>query len=326
MNHGLRNGILSSAKQRNRLKVLPSIHVSPTSSHSSPRADNVNASEAPSDFHLHSALVYPNFLTKEEGDALEIDVLKRMRRKRFESGHWDAVITEYKEVELTIPSDANYIHNTRNPLSPLSCDAISRVRDHLTQTHFIGSIMKDVERDENPYPTRTTAPVEWLNCHAIHLKKDGELTAHVDSVKFSGGIVAGLSLKSTAIMRLQPAQTSEISNTLGESDESDESDESSSSVSQEIYHHRINDQKATNNKGTNTSPRSEKLLGKGQVDLLLPPLSLYVLSGVSRYNYTHELLPSASQFESNFCSDESKIIREEVNRDDRISIIFRDAL
>lgn len=114
--------------------------------------------------------------------------------------------------------------------------------------------------------------VVWLPCHAIDLKRNGELKAHVDSVKFSGDLVAGISLLSSSIMRLKP----------------DKDDE----------------------QGDNAS---------GFVDLYLPPLSLYVLTSVSRYQYLHELLPSGAFFE---ILDKHKI---PVQRDRRLSVIFRDA-
>ena len=57
----------------------------------------------------------------------------------------------------------------------------------------------------------------------------------------------------------------------------------------------------------------------GWVDLYLPPLSLYALTGVGRYSYTHELLPSGATFES---STENQIT---VERGNRLSVIFRDA-
>ena len=115
--------------------------------------------------------------------------------------------------------------------------------------------------------------VKWLPCHAIDLKRDGELKAHVDSIKFSGDVVAGISLVSSSIMRLKP----------------DEEGKDSEEVE------------------------------SGWVDLLLPPLSLYVLSGVSRYQYSHELLPCGSIFEQ---SSGSQVT---VERDHRLSVIFRDA-
>ena len=114
-------------------------------------------------------------------------------------------------------------------------------------------------------------PVKWLPCHGIDLKKDGELNAHVDSIKFSGDLVAGISLKSHCVMRLAP----HIDGEEGVMD--------------------------------------------GHVDLYLPPLSLYVLTGVARYRYSHELLNAATTFHA---LDGSCI---SVHRDHRISVIFRDA-
>lgn len=111
----------------------------------------------------------------------------------------------------------------------------------------------------------------WLPCHAIDLKKGGELKAHVDSVRFSGGMVAGISLLSESIMRLKP------------------------------------------------SPDAGRNAEEGHVDLYLPPLSLYVLTGVCRYEYSHELLPSCSVYES------SDGVKTTVERDHRLSVIFRDA-
>jgi alkylated DNA repair protein alkB family protein 7 len=141
-------------------------------------------------------------------------------------------------------------------------EVIGRIRRHLEKTYF----------DNNE---TTTKKVQWLPCHAIDLRKDGILSPHVDSVRFSGDIVAGLSLQSASIMRLKPVV-----------------DTPSSTVAVDGCH----------------------------VDLYLPPLSLYVLTGVSRYNYTHELLSSGEIFhlqQSNECI--------QVDRQDRISIIFRDA-
>ena len=49
--------------------------------------------------------------------------------------------------------------------------------------------------------------MEWLPVHAIELEADGEIRPHVDSVKFSGGFVAGLSLLSSAVMTLEHSDT-----------------------------------------------------------------------------------------------------------------------
>ena len=135
--------------------------------------------------------------------------------------------------------------------SPEIPELFQRVRSHLQEASHV--------------PPECT----WLPCHAIDLKQDGQLTAHVDSTKVSGSIVVGISLSTPSIMRLIPDQQS-----------------------------------------------AEQA---GWVDLYLPPLSLYALTGVGRYSYTHELLPSGATFES---STEDPIT---VERGHRLSVIFRDA-
>ena len=164
-------------------------------------------------------------------------------RRRYEKGHWDAVITNYKEVELADGS----MNDPRIP------EIFERTRRLLEINHL-------------EYQS-----VKWLPCHGIDLKKDGELKAHVDSVKFSGDLVAGISLRSSCIMRLAPHVD------------------------------------------------GEEGVMEGHVDLFLPPLSLYVLTGVARYRYSHELLNTATTFHA---PDGSCI---SVHRDHRISVIFRDA-
>jgi len=171
--------------------------------------------------------------------------LSSSHSRRYEKGHWDAVITDYKEVELL----------DQDTLGVDSQTAIERVRQHLIDAQYVNG-----------------DTVKWLPCHAIDLKRDGELKAHLDSTKFSGDIVAGISLLSSSIMRLKP----------------DSGDDETQAES-------------------------------GWVDLLLPSLSLYVLSGVSRYRYSHELLPCGTVFEQ---PDGSGVI---VQRDHRLSVIFRDA-
>ena len=58
----------------------------------------------------------------------------------------------------------------------------------------------------------------------------------------------------------------------------------------------------------------------GYVDLYLPKLSLYCLHGMSRFHYSHELLPSDSVYQISGRED------VQVTRGRRLSIIFRDAL
>ena len=139
--------------------------------------------------------------------------------------------------------------------------------------------------------------LRWLPCHAIDLSANGELKPHVDSVKFSGEVVAGLSLLSDAVMRLRPSAKE------WENKEND------------INHGEVSGDSI------------------GFVDLYLPMLSLYVLSGMSRYSFTHELLRSNTSFEFMEYKDEGSKVDDtfgiktrsvDVLRGRRLSIIFRD--
>lgn len=192
-----------------------------------------------SDFHPY------DFLLLLQLD-LKMDTLHD-RRRRYEKGHWDAAIINYKETELL---------DEASLLSVESQILFDRIRSQLEKRHL-------------NYKDFT-----WHPCHAIDLHKDGELNAHVDSVRFSGDVVAGLSLVSSSIMRFIPDD--------GEGD----------------------------SRGDD--------LSRGWVDLYLPPRSLYVMSGVARYHYSHQLLPSGSVFTYN----DKPIV---VERDQRLSVIFRDA-
>ena len=217
----------------------------------------VDAQKAPASWQSSAAVVYHNAVTEEQASIISDEILgHRMRRRRYEKGHWDSVITGYRELELydihelveTMESESDPTIDASDVTANIA-NAFWKIRKHLQQNHA------------------TSPSTKWLPCHAIDLKQDGQLSAHVDSVRFSGHMVAGLSLLSPAIMRLKEDQ---------------ESDEAF-------------------------------------VDLYLPPRSLYVLTGVGRYEYSHELLPDGSTF----CSPPGDPIV--VPREQRLSIIFRDA-
>lgn len=216
-----------------------------------PNPEMVDSRRAPSDFVDSSASVYRDFVTEEEANILVEDILACMKRRRYEKGHWDAVIVNYKETEL---------YDEESLLCQESRNIFERVRHQLKERHL----------------SRRT--VSWLPCHAIDLHKEGELNAHVDSVRFSGDIVSGLSLLSPSIMRLVP----------------DDDGDGKTGLVEHYKHVEF-------------------------VDLYLPPRSLYVLADAGRYHYSHQLLPSGSVFHT---TNGEPIT---VERDHRISIIFRDS-
>lgn len=214
---------------------------------------------APTSWTKTAAVVYRDVITEEQASVISNEILgHRMRRKRYEKGHWDSVITDYKEMELydiheivESMKDENDISDVSENIQATMANVVWKIRNLLQQNHAIAPATK------------------WLPCHAIDLKKEGQLSAHVDSVRFSGHMVAGLSLLSPAIMRLKEEEEEEKSETF--------------------------------------------------VDLYLPPNSLYVLTGVGRYEYSHELLPDGSVFGA---EQKNSVV---VPREQRLSIIFRDA-
>jgi len=257
---------------------------------------------------LPPAVVYENVITEEEAELICKEILDgRMKRKRYEKGHWDSVITLYKEVELhdfdtTIDFDND---NNNDSTRRLIATIFGRIRNLLEEQHLNTLYSSNNNSNGNNSPLS----IRWLPCHAIDLKRDGALNPHVDSVRFSGYLVAGLSLLSSGIMRLKPAAT-------GEDDDDD-------------------DNNSDDDNGTAAGAAITTTAKEGHVDLLLPPRSLYALTGVGRYGYSHELLPDASTFwlrnnnndndsdsdSKNDSNGESIVVR----RDQRLSIIFRDA-
>jgi alkylated DNA repair protein alkB homolog 7 len=116
------------------------------------------------------------------------------------------------------------------------------------------------------------------------------LEPHVDSVKFSGGIVAGLSLLSARIVRLTLAPPEEISD-------------------------------ATPGPGSRyvdgfTNKESLEELLPQVIEFVAAPRSLYVLSGVCRYRYSHAVLAVNS----------TELLTAEFPVERRMSLITRDEL
>ena len=129
---------------------------------------------------LHSQLnVYDNVITDDESTALCQYIDNQFKRKRYQNDHFDHVIANYREFE--------YMNNNDNiKLEPI----INRIRQIVLQNSKIDNI-------------------ELLKPHIIDLSEDGFIGPHVDSIKFSGHLIAGLSLLSTRILRLIPVDSNE---------------------------------------------------------------------------------------------------------------------
>jgi alkylated DNA repair protein alkB family protein 7 len=110
-------------------------------------------------------------ITEEEEQIVAEECIKVLRRRRYERNHWDNVIINFKEMER---SPSKWSQETRQILEKL---------------HFLPILPKEL--------------TYFPQVHVIDLAEDGFIKPHIDSIKFSGCIVAGLSLLSPSIMRFQ---------------------------------------------------------------------------------------------------------------------------
>lgn len=115
--------------------------------------------------------VYFSFLTQQEHDALVQETDKLLQTRRLESGHWDGVIQGYKEIPRSLLQ-----------VSPL--------------------FLSVAKRAQNLFPQPSGTPMNYVHILDLAAEPEGRIDGHVDSVKFSGSIVAGICLLSPAVMRL----------------------------------------------------------------------------------------------------------------------------
>ncbi|KAM4748100.1 alpha-ketoglutarate-dependent dioxygenase alkB homolog 7, mitochondrial [Rhinophrynus dorsalis] len=109
----------------------------------------------------------PDFVTPTEEATLCKELEPVLKRKRYESGHWDEAIHGFRETE-------------RLHWSPESSVVLQRVRD-------------------KAFPPGES---QLSLVHVLDLQKEGYIKAHVDSVKFCGSTIAGICLLSSSVMRL----------------------------------------------------------------------------------------------------------------------------
>ena len=110
---------------------------------------------------------------------------------------------------------------------------------------------------------------------------------HMDSLKFSGKLISGLSLGSARVLRL-------VKIAEGAKDPNDRA----------AFLAAVQD-------------RSTPIL-----EVLLPPRSFYIIANEFRYGYTHEVLGNDSPFKSMLLPPEVSDIKHER----RVSFMIRDAL
>lgn len=200
---------------------------------------------------LQDMRVIPDFLAPEEEALLLEEMEPYLKRMRYEFDHWDDAIHGYRETE-------------RKHWYPHNKLLIQKVSD----IAFKGEIMPFI--------------------HILDLAEDGVIKPHVDSTRYCGDTIAGLSLLSDSVMRLVR-------------------------VDETKYQQKDDD-------GENSDYRSQPLEASGEspkynfyADVLLKRRSLYIMSHTARYNFTHEIMGNnVSQFRG-----------EQVRKTRRISVICR---
>ena len=216
--------------------------------------------------------IIPEAVTVVQATSLVEELDPVLKRRRYERNHWDQVIIGYKEVERPVWN------------VPMNVETIANVRRQVDALVRTGSTaVSSADRT-----------LDWLPVHFIDLAPDGYITPHVDSTKFSGDIVCGLSLLSPSVMTLTHESDIPV---LREGEK------------------RTHCVAAAAGLRTSTSPR-----------LFLSPRSLYVLSGDARFKFAHSIARNHA------CEQPERNKQAEIvfglkgaSKGRRISLIFRDA-
>ncbi|CAG5122076.1 unnamed protein product [Candidula unifasciata] len=112
-------------------------------------------------------LVQKDFLTEEEEQSLLNEAERYLSRLRYQNGHWDNAIHEYRETEKTSWNENN-----------------TKVIHRVQKLAFGAGVV--------PLP----------HVHVLDISKDGYIRPHVDAVRFCGDTIAGMCLLSSCVMRL----------------------------------------------------------------------------------------------------------------------------
>lgn len=112
-------------------------------------------------------VVMNDFITDEEEECLVKDIEPKWKRLKYQFDHWDNAIQGYRETEVSSWSE-------------MSSKVLKRLRDVA------------FSEDDNQ---RTLV-------HVLDLAENGYIKPHVDSVRFCGRVIAGLSLLTPSVMKL----------------------------------------------------------------------------------------------------------------------------
>lgn len=227
---------------------------------------------SPEEAHIPKAWlrIIPEFITVDEETEIT-SACYPLLKFRYQGMHWDDVIVKYREVELDVSKNEIWRHVTE--------------RIHVTVTEGGGLV---------------ESGADFLPPHVVDLAADGYIGAHVDSVKFSGAVIAGLSLLSPRIMRL--CYDKEAMFALDKSH--------FARKEWDIYTHDRFNEKSTEDKYRNA-------LEAVEFDLM--PRALYIMSGPLRYFFSHQVLGKGSP------EGLPNLLENEHAFERRLSLVVRDA-
>lgn len=280
-----------------------------------------DSTRLPTDFHL-----WPHFLSPDEHDRLAAACERKLRRQRYQTAHFDHVIRDYREVQVSHWDDdddaklvggcggssrAVRLSSTTQQKSCTSLDPtqttirsiLDRAR-HAIRTHF-------AQVDDNP-----SFQIPWKpDVHVLDLAATGSIGAHVDHPRYSGGFVCALSLLSDCVLRLEKVDK--------KCDEREEMGGTASSMTST---------NTTTREDTTTRTIRDATMGTTQtespyIDILLPRGSLYAQRGTIRYGYRHAIvadcLPDGRRVYrwNPSCGQDEPMLIEQRRR---ISVMFRD--
>ncbi|XP_074611468.1 alpha-ketoglutarate-dependent dioxygenase alkB homolog 7, mitochondrial-like [Acropora palmata] len=120
------------------------------------------------DLVLGNVEICEDFVSEDEEGVLLKEVEPYLKRQKYQFDHWDDAIHGYRETE-------------KSRWSQEALSIFQRVRD--------ASFKPDAEL--------------LPHVHVLDLDKEGYIKPHIDSIKFCGDIISGISLLSPSIMRFK---------------------------------------------------------------------------------------------------------------------------
>ncbi|CAL8084718.1 unnamed protein product [Calicophoron daubneyi] len=210
-------------------------------------------------------IVQRDFLSEGEERNLVTELDQYLKMHRYQKSHWDRVITHFRETE-------------RKNWRAVNRPVINRLREFTFGTLDPCSLPKPV-----PSADQILLPLT----HVLDLQEEGQIGAHVDSVRYCGEPIAVISLLSDSVARFAVAPPEEV---VG------------------LPTHLLD-------------LLSLQIPPLGSwVDIYVPRRSLYVMRGASRYFMTHEIMSNekVDQLNAEYHADVYK-----THRVRRIAVICR---